>query len=344
MPDDAIERQIRRGTDTTGKTYGFNDDHDPTELSQMWFQESHEGKVLFVVFYSQACRWSRCLGCNLPSKCSSRHIGFRPLMAQIDKVFAREDVKSRAEADEIDKIILSNNGSMLDEETFSTTALVYLFSQINVHVPGAAAVTLETRPEYVDWAELEVLSRVLKEAEPNRPTQLEIAVGFEAFDDHIRNDVFHKGLSFEAIRRMVKEVAPYGYHLKFYFMQKPVPGITDEEAIEDVCKAIDFLSDLGAESGVTMNMHLNPTYAARGTALAEAHGRGEYEPPNLKDVARSVAHARDKSLSVFIGLFDEGLAVPGGSFLRPGDEPVVELLERFNRTQDYAIVDRVIAG
>jgi radical SAM enzyme (TIGR01210 family) len=262
-------------------------------------------------------------------------------MAQIDKVFAREDVRTRAERNTIDKIILSNNGSMLDEATFSTTALVYLFSKINEHVPGASTVTLETRPEYVDWAELEVLDRVLKEADT--PTQLEIGVGFEAFDDHIRNDVFRKGLSFEAVERMVKDVATYGYHLKFYFMQKPVPGMTDEEAVEDVHKAIDFLSGLAAKSGVSINMHLNPTYAASGTALADAHARGEYDPPKLRDVARAVAYARDKTLSVYIGLYDEGLAVPGGSFVRPGDEPVVQLLEEFNRTQDFAIFDRVIS-
>ena len=113
---------------------------------------------------------------------------------------------------------------------------------------------------------------------------------------------------------------------------------------QSVRKAIDFLSELGTKSGVTINMHLNPTYAAVGTALADAHANGEYEPPKLKDVARAVAHGRDSKLSIFVGLYDEGLAVPGGSFLRPGDEPVVELLEQFNRTQDYRFVDEVIAG
>ncbi|KKU33433.1 MAG: hypothetical protein UX45_C0009G0001, partial [Candidatus Uhrbacteria bacterium GW2011_GWF2_46_218] len=35
-------------------------------------------------------------------------------------------------------------------------------------------------------------------------------------------------------------------------------------------------------------------------------------------------------------------AVPGGSFLRRGDEPVVELLERFNRTQDFELLHAVV--
>jgi hypothetical protein len=60
-------------------------------------------------------------------------------------------------------------------------------------------------------------------------------------------------------------------------------------------------------------------------------------------VASAAKHARGKPLSIFIGLFDEGLAVEGGSFLRQGDEGIVKELERFNRTQDYDILDRLCA-
>jgi hypothetical protein len=45
---------------------------------------------------------------------------------------------------------------------------------------------------------------------------------------------------------------------------------------------------------------------------------------------------------MFLGLNDEGLSVPGGSFLREGDEPVVNLLEQFNRTQDFELLRAVI--
>jgi hypothetical protein len=58
-------------------------------------------------------------------------------------------------------------------------------------------------------------------------------------------------------------------------------------------------------------------------------------------VAKAVRHAQGKKLSVFIGLSDEGLAVEGGSFLRPGEEELVAALEHFNLTQDYSILDRI---
>ena len=74
------------------KTYSFNEGHDPKKVWQFWYQKSNEGLILFVVFYSLACRWSRCLGCNLPSQMSAYHVGFKDLMAQVDHVFGHEEV------------------------------------------------------------------------------------------------------------------------------------------------------------------------------------------------------------------------------------------------------------
>ena len=86
-----------------------------------------------------------------------------------------------------------------------------------------------------------------------------------------------------------------------------------------------------------------PSHLLRGTPLEAAFERGEYTPPELADVAQAVLHARDKGISVFVGLNDEGLAVEGGSFNRAGDEALINALESFNRTQDYAALDAFCA-
>lgn len=336
MPIDAAT-QILHGSQKAGKTYGFDEAHDPARPTDLWFQESDEGLVLFVVFYTQACRWSRCLGCNLPSKQSRRHISYKYLMAQVDHVLRLPEVAGRRA--DIRKVIASNNGSVLDEVTFSSTALVYFIANLNLQLPNLRTLSLETRPEYVDLPELEFLARVLAEGE--QPTGLELAVGFEAFDERIRNAVFDKGLSLAAFEGLVRKVAPFGFRVKCYFMQKPVPGMSDEEAVADIRLAIDYLAEMTARHRVPINMHLNPTFVAAGTVLEDAFRRGEYAPPKLRDVARAALHARGKRISIFIGLTVEGLAVNGGSAIRNGDGPLVGILERFNRTQDYSILDAV---
>ena len=333
-----VEKQILAGTTRGGKDYSFNEAHDPNRPVEVWFQESEEGPILFVVFFSQACRWSQCLGCNLPVKSSSKPVGFRHLMAQIDFLFADADVQRRAPR--LRKVIVSNNGSVLDEATFSSTALIYLISQLNLHLPRLAVLSLETRIEYVDVVELEFIARAL--AEGDTPTTLELAIGFEAFDDRIRNAVFRKGLELAQFEKLCQTLARYGFHLKCYLMLKPVPAMTDEQAIEDIRQAIDYLSDKSRASGVRINLHLNPTYVAYGTALEREFRSAHYVPPRLHDVARAALCAEGKPVTVFLGLSDEGLACAGGSFLRPGDEENVRKLEAFNRSQDFNLLREVL--
>lgn len=66
--------------------------------------------------------------------------------------------------------------------------------------------------------------------------------------------------------------------------------------------------------------------------------RGGVFPPLLENVKKAVIHGEDKKISIYVGLNDEGLAVPGGSFIRDGDEEVLKRLEEFNLTQNYKIL------
>lgn len=339
MSDTAAE-QIQIGSARGGKSYEFNETHDPTLPTRMWFQQSDEGLILFVVFYSQACRWSRCLSCNLPSLASRSHVGFRELMQQADHVFSAPEVVTQRES--IRKVILSNNGSLLDQVTFSSTALIYILARLNMHLPRLSVVSVETRPEFVEMAELEFIARVLAEGETL--TRLELAIGFEAFDERIRNDVFQKGLSLAVFEHLARKMADFGFHLKCYFMQKPVPDMTDAQGVQDIHAAIEYLGKIADQYRLAINLHLNATYVGSGTLLEHALRDGRYTPPLLRDIAAAARHARGQPISVFIGLADEGLAVEGGSPIRPGDDHLVAILEEFNRTQNYDLLDRICLG
>jgi radical SAM enzyme (TIGR01210 family) len=336
----SVEIQLSKANEQAGKTYDFDEAHDERKPADWWFQQADEGLVLFVVFYTQACRWSLCTGCNLPSICSQHSVGYAALATQIDALLSEPKIAARKS--DIAKVIVSNNGSVLDEVTFPSTALMYLLAQLNLQLPAMKVLSMETRVEYVDMAELEFLSRAMKERD--EPAVIELAVGFEAFDDHIRNKVFLKGLSLASFEQLLHKVAGPHFRLKCYFMQKPVAGMSDEDALTDVQHGIDYLSEQARTHGVDINMHLNPTYVAKGTALAESFAAGDYAPPRLYDVARAALHAKGKGISVFVGLYDEGLAVEGGSFIRPGDDELIGVLEAFNRSQDFSALERALAG
>ena len=339
---DKVVDQILLGSQEGRKSYEFSEEHNENQPTDMWFQKSNEGLILFIVFYTQACRWSRCLGCNLPSTCSIDHVDFQAIMNQVSCIFRDPEVLDKRY--DIKKVIVSNNGSVLDEATFSTTALMYLIAKLNKYLPALSVLCLETRPEYVDPVELEMLKRALGEG--RTPTQLELAIGFEAYDPVIRNDHFDKGLDFEKFESFIQLVQPFGYHVKCYFMQKPVPGMTDEQAVEDVRKGIEYLANIAGTSQVNISLHLNPTYVAYGTMLEEKFKAGQYTPPKLIDVARAVLSGKylslGKKINIFVGLSDEGLAVEGGSFIRSGDEGLLGVLQAFNIDQDYDALENYL--
>ncbi|MBN2383879.1 hypothetical protein JXQ70_13470 [bacterium] len=316
------------------KSYAFSNGHNPHIPADYWFQSPPEGLTLFVVLYTRACRWARCLGCNLPSKVSQSPVHYSQQMKQIDFIF--DFLLSPEQKQDLRKIILSNNGSVLDQETLSTMALIYFVAKMNMNCPHVSVLCLETRAEYVDLTELEVLSRALSEADV--PADLELAIGFEAFDETIRNDYFHKGLSLHTFEELARKIAEYSFRLKVYFMLKPVPQITEQEAIEDVQKGIRYLDSIARQYKLAINLHLNPTFVAAGTPLEQAFQQGRYQPPLLESVRQAVLSAQGTTLSVFIGLNDEGLAAPGSSFIRPGDEKLLARLNEFNSTQNYALL------
>jgi radical SAM enzyme (TIGR01210 family) len=332
MKKDRIAVIIQKINDQYGKFYTFQEEHNPRLPGDYWFQHPPEGLTLFLVLYTRSCRWARCAGCNLPSLVSQFHVPFSDIMKQVDYIF--DFMLSGEQKQKMRKIILSNNGSVLDEDTFSTTALLYFVAKMNINCPGISVLTLETRPEYVDLAELEVLHRALQEGPTS--TALELAIGFEAFDDRIRNDVFNKGMSLEGFENLVQQVAQYGFHLKTYFMLKPVPGLSDDESIADVVRGIDYLDGISRKFNIKINMHLNPTYVSSGTILETEFNKGNYLPPTLEMVRKTVLSAKNKCVSIYVGLNDEGLAVPGGSFIRPGDEDLQEKLLQFNHSGDFS--------
>lgn len=331
---DKLAEVIQKRTEEAGKSYGFKKDHNPRLPADYWFQETPEGLLLFTVMYTQACRWAKCLGCNLPSQVSREHVGYKDIVKQVDFLF--EHVLSDQQKLDLRKIILSNNGSILDEDTFSTTALFYFITKMNLHCPNISVLTLEGRPEYADLSEIELLARAIKEGDT--PTVLEMAIGFEAFDDEIRNDHFLKGLDLKKFEEFAAMIAEHGYHLKTYFMLKPIPGLSEEDAMKDIEQAIQYLDGIAKKNKLRINMHLNPTYAAFGTPLEDAFKTGDFVPPQLESVRKVVLTAEGTDLSLYIGLDDEGLAVEGGSFIRKGDEELLKKLQEFNKTQDYSVL------
>lgn len=309
---------------------------DPTEPLFHWYVDCAIGKELVFALYTLPCRYAMCAFCALPGLSEGgARVTARDIDRQVDHVLGSYP---RARLDEVAKVSIYTAASSLDQECLPTRSLMYLALRI-ADLPALRVVSLETRVEYVEDWELQALRHVLGER-----VALEVGIGYETRDPHLRNEVLGKGLDDAELDALCLQLARNGCQLKAYLMLKPHHSLSEERGVLEAISGIEHLAGLSRRFGLPVSVHLNPTYIARGCRLTEellAHG---FKPPELASVIEVVRRAVALGLTIHVGLDDEGLAVEGGTFRSTGlaREATVAALHAFNRHQDLSRLLREI--
>jgi radical SAM enzyme (TIGR01210 family) len=277
-----------------------------------WFYKSLLGKGLFLVLYTPKCRYKTehggCSGCNLPTvSASSNLLNDLDVKAQIDSTL--EHNLSNNERSSIKEIILSNNGSILDLKTISKEALEYVIDSTMRRLPNLQKIILETRiDDYTDFEQLKNISNKIKKYSKN--ISLELAIGFEIFDDNLRNGYYKKGLEKSILEEKVKSLSTIDISLKIYMMYKAVPDkyMSIDQSIDDINNASLYFTNLAQKNGIKINLHISPTYLATGTQLYKDFTNGLYTPLVTKDIEKLFNNLKIyDELSYYISMNDEGL-------------------------------------
>ncbi len=299
--------------------------------TQSWIYHTPMGTGYFLVLFTRMCQYAQCRGCNFHMLGCQNKINSDLINRQVETAICHELLDS--EKHDIKEIILSNNGSTFDKRALPPASLLYFISKASHQLPNLKKLVFETRIEHVTRFVLEQIKQALEFDDKN--IQVELAVGVEIFDDEARNKHYKKGLRLEQLERIARELGDLGIKLRCYMMYKPLPGMTRKEADEDITKAADYFSRLSKDHNIDLTMHINPTFAAIDTDLAEAFKKGEYTPPDLGDLRQLLHSFEGSKINIYVGLNDEGLAVPGGSFIKPGCEKDLNKLKSFNFTGDF---------
>jgi uncharacterized Fe-S cluster-containing MiaB family protein len=155
---------------------------------------------------------------------------------------------------------------------------------------------------------LQTIKEVLS-AQQDRNIQIEIALGFEIFDDKLRNGYYQKGFYKSHLEKLMPLFSKYGISLKFYMMYKSIPQMSTKDAIVDINSAAKYASELVQEHGVNINMHISPTYVAVGTLLEKEFIEGNYTPTGTEEISLLCDELTlYKNISYYISLNDEGLS------------------------------------
>ena len=278
-----------------------------------WFYKSIIGNALFLVLYTPKCRYKMerggCSGCNLPTVSdSSKEINSSDIHNQIDTTF--DENLSANEKESIQELMLSNNGSILDPLTMDITSLKYAVLKAVKTFPNLKKIIFETRiDDYTNIKQLEVIQDMLSK-EYSRIV-LEIAVGFEIFNDELRNGYYQKGLERNILEEKMINLSRLDISLKVYMMYKAVPDylMSVDEAITDLNLASNYFSEFAQKYSLKINLHISPTYLATGTPLFVEYKNNRYTPPSIQDIDKMYNFLVVKdNLSYYISMNDEGLA------------------------------------
>lgn len=273
---------------------------EPTEPKYYLLRKFAGENDLLVILNTQRCGY-QCWHCTLPFNSSREAIGASDIMEQFRGVAEKHGPALSI----IEKVTLSNDGSVLDEATMAHEALTGIVAAIG-EMRRVRRIDLETRLEYVRSERLGELNKLAKRA------SVGILTGFETVDEDIREGVLKKRESLVAFRSGLDVLGEAETPLTAYVMFKPDPAMTDEHAIVEAQASIDFLAAEASQRGIPLMVRLNPTYRAIGSRWAQiADATPNYQPPRLSDVMKVAQASRGSGVPTYIGLSVEGRADTG---------------------------------
>lgn len=258
---------------------------------------------LLVILNTKKCRF-RCGFCTLPDKSSKKWIADEDVIEQ----FRYVATELRHTLSIIDRVTLSNEGSILDTTTVGPAAIKEIVRAIGT-MRRVRLIEVETRLEFVQADALQQLATLAPRA------QIGILTGFETLNKNIRDRILTKGEPLGKFLRGLDVVAKNASSLTAYVLFKPDPAMSDPEACEEATASIRFLAKECSKRELPLTIRLNPMYKAAGSVWAKRADSGvAYLPPRLTDVMRVAEESTREGTRIYVGLSTEGLAEEGGSY------------------------------
>ncbi len=263
----------------------------------------HGENDLLVILNTKRCRY-RCFFCQLPAKSSPYFIPGEDILAQFGYVLN----EAKHALSILDRVTLSNEGSVLDDVTLPRETLLQIARCIH-ELRRVRRLVLETRLEFVDPSFIQQI----KDAAPR--VTVNLLTGFETYTPAIRDEILGKREPLPQFEQGLDRVAASGADLSAYVLYKPVPEMTDAEAFAEADRTIGYLREQCARRGIRLSIRLNPMYVAKGSRWAKrASALPNYHPPRLTDIMRLAEKHAVEGLRVYIGMSTEGLDEPNGSY------------------------------
>ena len=188
-------------------------------------------------------------------------------------------------------------------------------------------IVVESRAPYVSPPVLSAARACIRQDQ-----RLELGLGIETSNDHVRNSILRKGLQWADVGATMQFCRDSDVDFLAYLLVKP-PGLTEHEAIDDAVRSARDVVALAAQIGVAVRLAFEPVFVTSNTLLHTMFEQGNYVIGNLWTTVEVVKQCHGLA-PLFIGLSDEGLS--SGRFPRGCarcDGPLRRALRAYNGSQ-----------
>jgi radical SAM enzyme (TIGR01210 family) len=231
-----------------------------------------------------------------------------------------------AELDGVEEVDLLTLGSLLNDREICPQTRRELLQCIS-GIDGIRRVSFESRAEYVTLDKLQESKKILGDR------IVELGIGLESADDHVRNNIIKKGLSKDKFERVVALLKDASMDLLVYILVK-APHLSEQSAIEDALGSIEYVFKVAERIGINARVALEPVFITQNTYLEKLFLDSSYKLVNLWSVVDIIIRSHDMG-NIFVGLSDEDLSSQRTAHSCHRCAPaLMGAIEEFNRTQE----------
>lgn len=239
-----------------------------------WIKEdrllNEVGKEFTIILRTKGCSWALgdmggCSMCGYVQDANIENVKPEYILSQFEH--ALNDKKDEIEKDDNNYVLkIFNSGSFFDDGEITDLVREYLYKKIS-EISNIKEVVVESRVDYITREKLAKMKDAL------RDKYVEIGIGLESTNDHIRQHFINKGLTLDAFKIALSSCKENNIGVKAYLLLKP-PFLNEQGAIDDCVSSIRTCIDLAVNT-----ISINPLNIQKGSLAEYLWYQNRYRPP-----------------------------------------------------------------
>ena len=239
-----------------------------------WIKEdrllNEMGKEFTIILRTKGCSWALgdmggCSMCGYVQDANIENVKPEYILSQFEH--ALNDKKDEIEKDDNNYVLkIFNSGSFFDDEEITDLVREYFYKKIS-EISKIKEVVVESRVDYITSEKLAKMRDSLQDK------YIEIGIGLETANDHIRQHFINKGLTLNDFKKALGMCKDNNIGVKAYLLLKP-PFLNEQSAIDDCVSSIKTCIGLNVNT-----ISINPLNIQKGSLAEYLWYQNRYRPP-----------------------------------------------------------------